>query len=385
MRFDIPFSRRGLIVWGCLLGIGAMVGPVLVAWSGVYHVAASRGHPEWLNQVLELGMERSVAVHSASVNVPPLDEPGMVALGAGHFAAGCASCHGGPGEPVNPVYDHMLPSPPKLEEHADDWEAGQLYWIVRHGLQYAGMPGWSGEGRGDEVWPMVAFLRVLPELDETAYEDLARGNMASVATSPDAIAETGRSGTPMTACARCHDTPQAPPTSVLVPRLGGQSEAYLLRALQAYKHDTRQSGYMEPVASELEEDDFAPLAAYYATMTSPPPEAEPASAELVAAGRVLAERGNREAGVPACGQCHGAGASPEYPRLAAQPAAYLEAQLALWRAGGRTGTDHGRLMAVIAERLTPEEAQAAAAYYQSLAPPQPAPAGTSRDSGEGAP
>ena len=40
------------------------------------------------------------------------------------------------------------------------------------------MPAWPVPDRDDEVWSMVAFLRVLPELDIESYRLLSRGETA---------------------------------------------------------------------------------------------------------------------------------------------------------------------------------------------------------------
>lgn len=356
----VPSRRTFLKAAAALAGLAlaGAVGAVLLAYSGLYSVAASRGHPAWLNWFLETGMRRSVEVHSGGAPAPDLDDPALVALGAGHFQGGCAPCHGAPGQPVNPVYDHMLPSPPSLSEHADRWSDQELFWIVRHGIQYAGMPAWSGEGRDDEIWAVAAFLRRLPSLDEAAYRKLAQGGADMDATAPSELVNVGRGALHLTACARCHDNDAAPANGV-VPRLAGQPAAYLRRALREYRRDKRQSGMMEPVAAALDETQIDQLADYYASLATVQQNHEASNS----AGAALALKGNPQTGVPPCETCHGATALPEYPRLAGQPAAYIEAQLKLWREGGRAQTPQGALMAEIARRLDDEESRAVAQHY----------------------
>ena len=59
----------------------------------------------------------------------------------------------------------MLPPPPDLKDKVGLWRDGELFWIVKHGLKYAGMPGFPSLHRDDEIWAVVAFLRRLPSLD----------------------------------------------------------------------------------------------------------------------------------------------------------------------------------------------------------------------------
>ena len=69
----------------------------------------------------------------------------------------------------------MVPSPPRLEDSVGDWSDEELFWIVKNGFKYTGMPAWPAQGRDDEVWTQVAFLRALPDITAATYADLALG------------------------------------------------------------------------------------------------------------------------------------------------------------------------------------------------------------------
>jgi len=57
---------------------------------------------------------------------------------------------------------------------ASDWSARQLFRIVRNGQKYTGMPAWIAAIRDDdEVLPVVAFPRRVPDLDAAFYRELA--------------------------------------------------------------------------------------------------------------------------------------------------------------------------------------------------------------------
>lgn len=366
MRLPSWFS---LPTAGAVIGTGLVLAPIaalIVAWTGLYNIAASHGHPQWLNWFLELGMRRSVEANARELPVPDLADQGLVQLGAAHFQGGCAPCHAAPGELINPIFDGMLPSPPRLESHAADWRDHELHWIVRHGLQYAGMPSWSGAGRGDEVWAMVAFLRRLKEMSPEDYIALARGNTTSSERSLDNLLRDGVPTMARTACDRCHDTRSAAPVDARIPRLGGQSEAYLVRALTEYRSDIRQSGFMEPVAAQLDEESVAALAAYYSSLASPRAAGPPPAPTRV--GQRLAIEGDRTMRIPACVSCH-VGGRPAYPRLAGQSAIYIETQLRLFRSGGRSGSEHARVMTGIAKRLSDKQVADLAAFFASLPTP----------------
>lgn len=368
MRAKVTITWTRLIYGLAGLAVLGVAGALLVAWSGLYSVAASRGHPAWLNAFLELAMRRSVEVNAADLKAPDLTDPGLIALGASHFQGGCAPCHGAPGEPVNPIYQGMLPVPPVLRDHAGNWTPGQLHWIVKHGLQYAGMPGWAATSRDDEIWAMVAFLDALPEISEEEYNTLAAGNAEFEVPTAQQLVNEGASGASLATCAKCHDTASAPPTGGLIPRLGGQSQAYLLRTLNDYRDNHRQSGFMEPVAAEIPEEDMQAVAAWFAGLDSPPhPDNTLPGADLEA-GMDIALNGVPARRVAACQACHDANARPTYPRLAGQSAAYLQAQLQLWRDAPPSETAYGDLMTHAAGKITDDQIRDVAAWYASQPP-----------------
>jgi cytochrome c553 len=68
-------------------------------------------------------------------------------------------------------------------------------------------------------------------------------------------------------CQGCHGIEgwrTAFPEVYRVPRLAGQHEAYLVRALQAYKNGDRSHPSMKAIAATLSDADMADVAAYYA-------------------------------------------------------------------------------------------------------------------------
>jgi cytochrome c553 len=351
---------------GVLIGL-AVLG-VLVMASGVYSVAASRGHWEITRQVLEFAMKRSIVTHSwFAPQPPPLDDPDLVRLGAGHFLRGCAPCHSAPGEAKSPIVERMLPSPPQLHLTAQSWSDVELFWIVKHGIKYTGMPAWPGRARDDEVWAMVAFLRRLPQMSVDEYRAMAEGRVERDRAPSIDLPHVDRQAALVAECARCHGDVDSAPQSRLVPRLSGQAAVYLERALNDYAIGLRQSGTMQPQAVALEEKERADIADYYARAAKQEKKSE-APADRVERGRRIANDGVSREGIPACLECHGARGKTSFPRLAGQSARYLAQQLKLWRAGQRAQTAQGAIMAPIAIRLSDRQIEDVAAYFETRKP-----------------
>jgi cytochrome c553 len=352
------------------------IGGVALALSGLYSVAASTGHFLVTSLFLEIGMHRSVATHSLTVPEPPsLDDPNLIRLGAGAYQGGCAVCHGAPGQPRNPIALGMLPAPPDLRERVPEWSTKELFWIVKNGIKYTGMPAWTTQHREDEVWSVVAFLLKLPALDVAAYTLLAEGEAAPRNEKPvEEIVRSGTGAIALAVCARCHGTASTAPGSQLTPKLAGLPAAYLRQELKAYADGKRHSGIMQPVAAELSEAQIAELADYYSRLAPTTASATPAGdGTRITRGAAIAAEGVPANGVPACLSCHAGTGLPEYPTLAGQHAPYMGQQLRLWKNGLRAETPAGRIMAPIASRLTTEQIDDVSAYFASLASAAAAP------------
>ncbi|MBM3377745.1 MAG: cytochrome c [Betaproteobacteria bacterium] len=68
-------------------------------------------------------------------------------------------------------------------------------------------------------------------------------------------------------CIGCHGIPEyktAFPVLYRVPKIAGQSEAYMVSALKAYKSGERSHPSMKAVSASLSDQDMADLAAFYA-------------------------------------------------------------------------------------------------------------------------
>jgi len=363
-------------IWLAIFMAAVVIGGFLFAWSGLYSVAASRGHWPGFSLILEFGMRSSVRTHALGIEIPNLEVPALIERGAGHFQGGCAPCHGAPGQPASPIVRAMLPVPPDLGATVPTWKANELFWIVKHGLKYTGMPAWAAQQRDDEVWAVVAFLQRLPQTSTAEYRALANLEPRQQEVPIRSLAQGGPVGTSLAACSRCHGLDGAGRASGAFPRLDIQTTDYLFMQLAAYAEGTRHSGIMQPVATELEEAEMRRLADYYSSQR-PAPKQEPIGDEaLRTMGESLATVGLPDQGIPPCMSCHAEDAAardPLYPALAGQYAGYTSQQLELFKTGRRRATPAAEIMSVIAERLTSEHIKAVSLYLAGLPAARAAP------------
>lgn len=192
---------------------------------------------------------------------------------------------------------------------------------------------------------------------------LAWSGLVAAATPPATIAAQGN-GRGAMACQGCHGADGAGLAGGMFPRLAGLHPRYLQAQLDAFAAGTRANPVMQPIAKALDADERTALATYFAGLPVPRAATQPA-AEPDGPGARLAMRGRWSQQVPACVQCHGpggVGVGANFPPLAAQPAAYLSAQLHAWQQGTRKN-DPLQLMQHISKALSDEDITAVSQWF----------------------
>lgn len=364
---------RPILAAAVVLLVAGALGGGLILVSGIVPIKASSGHWAVTEMFLQFAKRRSVSTHAWGGRVPPLDDPALVQKGAAHFEFGCRPCHGSPQLDQPRVAAYMTPRPPDLRRSAARYNAEELFYIVKHGIKLTGMPAWPSQRRDDEVWAMVAFLRMLPTLEPGEYSNLAAGQSRVASREPIEDLLGARDDAPpiLGNCARCHGIDGLGRTTSAFPRLAGQRAVYLLATLQAYARAERHSGIMEPLAAGLDGVTMRRIAEHYSRQRGLDelPAAAGSDRRVIEVGRAIATTGFADGQRPACASCHGPGArrrNQHYPRLAGQYADYIVLQLSLFKAGRRGGTAYAGIMRKVAEWLTDEQMRAVAEYYASL-------------------
>lgn len=159
-----------------LIGALAIIGAIATAvffFGGFYSVAQveEKGVVGW---ALATVRGASVTRHASEAPAPPatLDDPAAVQAGARAYAsAGCANCHGGPGVGWAKFSEGLQPAPADLKAMARERTPSELFWVVKNGIGFTGMPSFGAAGATDQdIWSIVAFVRKLPSVSDADYK-----------------------------------------------------------------------------------------------------------------------------------------------------------------------------------------------------------------------
>ncbi len=109
-----------------------------------------------------------------------------IARGAGLYQEMCVGCHLGPGVKPSELSQGLYPQAPKLAVQTDH-SAGELFWIIKHGVKLTAMPAWGKTHPDPLIWDMVAFVSKLPKMSPAEFQK----TVASAPAGHDEMMEMG--------------------------------------------------------------------------------------------------------------------------------------------------------------------------------------------------
>lgn len=161
---------RLLSLIGALAIVIAIAVPI-VLFGGFLSVSASEPHFDIVAWSLEHIRKASVTRHATDKPTVSLDDPAVIQAGAKAFSElGCVSCHGAPGATWAKFSEGLTPGPPHLPDIAPERTPAELFWVVKNGLKFTGMPSFGDAAKDEEIWKIVAFVKKLPKVSEADYK-----------------------------------------------------------------------------------------------------------------------------------------------------------------------------------------------------------------------
>ena len=156
---------------------GIMTGAAVLLAAGLWgywflstHSFSAREKPTAVEAMLARHARRIATPAGAKELRNPLPPtPLAMAEARDHFADHCAVCHANDGSGKMPINEGLYPPAPDLRQTGtQSLSDGELFYIIKNGIRFTGMPGWGGED--EENWKLVLFLRHLPRLTPKELE-----------------------------------------------------------------------------------------------------------------------------------------------------------------------------------------------------------------------
>ena len=132
-----------LIVIVAVVGLG-----LLGYWYLTAHGFSARERPTAIEALLARNARRLATPPEAkSMSNAISTNPENLAEARDHFADHCATCHGNDGSGKTQINAGLYPPAPDLRSpETQNLTDGEIFYIIKNGVRFTGMPGWGGEG-----------------------------------------------------------------------------------------------------------------------------------------------------------------------------------------------------------------------------------------------
>jgi mono/diheme cytochrome c family protein len=156
----------GIVVTILVLVLGGLG----VALIGFMPTNANTAPPKLEQQVAMSALDASMERHAPHINnpVPPTDE--NLIEGMKIYTMNCALCHGGIDRQPSTLAKSFYPPPPSLILDPLDDPEWHVFYAVRTGVRYTGMPAWDKTLSEQDIWRVTAFLTRIEKLPPAVQE-----------------------------------------------------------------------------------------------------------------------------------------------------------------------------------------------------------------------
>ncbi|HET8826561.1 MAG TPA: cytochrome c [Terriglobales bacterium] len=142
-----------------LFGVG-----LAIADLGFLPTSADATPPGFETRMASSALDASMERHAPRVNNPvPVNDDSLID-GAKIYTMNCAVCHGTMDYKPSALEHSMYPPPPQLLLDPLDDPEWHIFYAVRTGVRYTGMPAWGKALSNDDMWKVTAFLSHLDKL-----------------------------------------------------------------------------------------------------------------------------------------------------------------------------------------------------------------------------
>lgn len=153
--------RRGR---GWLIGliIGVLLTLLLVVIIGMPLAVAHRQDLPLERVYGNLAVDLAVGMQAGSIQNPVTQSGRALESGRYAYTGSCAVCHGVNGDGKGSFGEALYPPATDLQGRDTQTKSdAQLFWIIKNGLSFLGMPGYASQYDDSQIWALVAYVRSL--------------------------------------------------------------------------------------------------------------------------------------------------------------------------------------------------------------------------------
>ena len=163
-----------------------------IAMLGLFPTAANVEPPP-LERHLAMGaVDASMERHAPRVTNPLMPTADNLEDGMKLYTMNCALCHGSLDRKPSTLANSFYPPPPNLISDPPDDPEWHIYYTIRTGIRYTGMPAWDKTLSEQDIWKLTMLLSHMDKLPP-AVQDYWKANFnATFAAGDEKKNEAGK-------------------------------------------------------------------------------------------------------------------------------------------------------------------------------------------------
>lgn len=156
----------GVIVTAAVLVLGGLGFALL----GFFPTKANTAPPSLEQRVAHAALDASMERHAPRLNnpLPPSDQ--NLIDGMKVYYVNCSLCHGGLDRKPAALSKNFYPPAPNLISDPPNDPEWHIFFTIRTGVRYTGMPAWDGAIPEQDMWKVTAFLSRINKLPPAVRE-----------------------------------------------------------------------------------------------------------------------------------------------------------------------------------------------------------------------
>jgi mono/diheme cytochrome c family protein len=150
----------GVVVTLVVLILGGLGFAMLGFFPTAANVEPSHMERRFAMSAVDASMER----HAPRINNPLMPTDSNLEDGMKLYTMHCALCHGGLDRKPSPLASSFFPPPPNLISDPPDDPEWHIFYTIRTGVRYTGMPAWDKSLTEPDMWKITLLLSHLDKL-----------------------------------------------------------------------------------------------------------------------------------------------------------------------------------------------------------------------------
>ncbi|MBI3549679.1 MAG: c-type cytochrome [Elusimicrobia bacterium] len=137
------------------------------AASGRLPAHADAKPPRWEKWIARKALKSAIWRGAPKGPNPVAETDENLVEGIQLYAVDCAVCHGASDGTASHIAQGLYQKAPQFAKYGvEDWEDGEIFWTIQHGIRMTGMPAFREALSETELWKIALFLKNMSSLTE---------------------------------------------------------------------------------------------------------------------------------------------------------------------------------------------------------------------------